>query len=90
LAGARIDEHRLIRCRWIHRNDSSQKDCIMNCLIAYADGGRVASEAQVPDVDVKIPGGQIEPSLRTQRDVEVTAGVVLKRAITKSRVIGSC
>jgi hypothetical protein len=62
----------------------------MNCLIAYADGGRVASDAQVPDVNVKIPGGQIEPSLRTQRDVEVAAGVVLQRAVTKSGVIGSC
>ena len=61
----------------------------MNCLIAYADGGRVASNAQVSDIYVKTPGGQIEPRLRTQSDVEVAAGVVLKRAVTKSGVIGS-
>jgi hypothetical protein len=62
----------------------------MNRLIAYADGVRVATDAQVSDIYVKIPGRQIEPRLRTQRDVEVAAGVVLKRAVTKSRVIGSC
>jgi hypothetical protein len=62
----------------------------MNCQIAYADGVSVASDAQVPDIDVKIPGGQIEPSLRTQGDVEVAGGVVFKRAITKSCVIGPC
>jgi len=37
----------------------------MSCQIAYTDGVRVASDAEVPDIDVKIPGGQIEPSLRT-------------------------
>jgi hypothetical protein len=62
----------------------------MSCLIAYADGVRIASDAQVPDINVKIPGGQIEPSLRTQSDVEVAGGVVLKCAVTKSGVIGSC
>jgi hypothetical protein len=61
----------------------------MNCLIAYADGVRVAIDAQVPDIYVKIPGGQIETRLRTQGDVEVAGGVVLKRTITKSCVIGS-
>jgi hypothetical protein len=61
----------------------------MNCLIAYADGVRVASDAQAPNIYVKIPGGQIEPCLRTQRDIEVADGVVLKRAVTKSGVIGS-
>jgi hypothetical protein len=74
----------------IHGNDPGQKYCIINCLIPYTDGVRVASDAQVPDIDVKITGGQIEPRLRTQSDVEVAAGVVLKRAVTKSGVIGSC
>ena len=61
----------------------------MNRLIAYADGVRVASNAQVPDIYVKIPGGQIETRLRTQGDIEIAGGVVLKRAIAKSCVIGS-
>jgi hypothetical protein len=62
----------------------------MNCLIANADGVRVARDAQVSDIYVKIPAGQIETRLRTQGDVEVAAGVVLKGAITKTCVIGSC
>jgi hypothetical protein len=61
----------------------------MNCLIAYADGVSVASEAQVSDIYVKTSGGQIKTRLRTQADVEVAGGVVLKRSITKSCVIGS-
>jgi hypothetical protein len=60
----------------------------MNCLIAYADGVRFACDAQVADIYVKIPGGQIETRLRTQGDVEVAGSVVLKRTITKSCVIG--
>jgi len=79
----------LYGCLRIHGNDASQKHCIVNRLIANADDARVAIDAQVPDIYVKIPGGQIETRLRTQGDVEVAGGVVLKRAITKRCVIGS-
>jgi hypothetical protein len=58
-------------------------------LRAYPDSIRLASNAQIPDIDVIASGGQIETSLRTQGDVEVAGGVVLKRAIAKSCVIGS-
>jgi hypothetical protein len=61
----------------------------MNCQIAYADHASVASNAQVADIYVKTFGSQIETRLRTQRDVEVPAGVVFKGAITKSCIIGS-
>jgi hypothetical protein len=58
-------------------------------LSAYPDGIRLARNAQIPDIDVVASGGQIETRLRTQGDVEAAGGVVLKRAITKSCIIGS-
>ncbi len=61
----------------------------MKVLGAYPDDVRLASNAQIPDIDVIASGGQIETRLRTQGDVEVAGRVVLERAITKSCVISS-
>jgi hypothetical protein len=56
----------------------------MDRRVAYPDGIRLVSDTFVPDVDVIIPGGQIESSTPAQCDVVAAAGIVKERAIAKS------
>jgi hypothetical protein len=89
LPGVGINQHRLIWCLWAHINDSGHKHCLVNVVDAKPDRVGLTGSTRIANVDVIIPGSQINACQRAQGYILASGVVIEKSTGTKGGVVAA-